>query len=104
MPQSTDLKRLDELVANLGGDDIGKHSTGPCGLLMEHLQAARRDLLGSMRGEYVSSLKFAKESASCMPGKSARAEARKILQSLIDSAVPSDHIGSSDQARSNPHA
>ncbi len=85
MPQNTDLKRLDELVAKLGGDDIGKQSTGPCGLLMEHLQAARRDLLGSMRGEYASSLKFAKESSSCIPGKSSRAETRKVLQSLIDS-------------------
>ncbi len=101
MQQSTDLKRLDELVANLGGDDIGKQSTGPCGLLMEHLQAARRDLLGSMRAEYASSLKFAKESVSCMPGKSARAETKKILQSLIDSEAASDHIGSSDQARSS---
>jgi hypothetical protein len=88
MQQSTDLKSLDDLIANLGGDDIGNRSTGPCGVLMEHIQAARRDLLGSMRAEYCSSLQFAKESVSCIPGKDARAETKKILQGLIDSEGP----------------
>jgi len=85
MQQSTDLKRLDNLIANLGGDDIGARSSGPCGLLMEHMQAARRGLLGSMRAEYCSSLQFAKESVGCIPGKDARAETKRILQGLIDS-------------------
>jgi hypothetical protein len=88
MQQSTGLKSLDDLIANLGGDDIGNRSTGPCGVLMEHIQAARRDLLGSMRAEYCSSLQFAKESVSCIPGKDARAETKKILQGLIDSEGP----------------
>jgi len=86
--QNKDLNSLDELIANLGGAGIGTHSTGPCGLLMEHIQAARRELLGSMRAEYCSSLQFAKESLACIPGKSARAETKKILQGLIDSEGP----------------
>jgi hypothetical protein len=87
MRQGADLKSLDELIANLGGDDIGMRSTGPCGLLMEHIQAARRGLLGSMRAEYNSSLQFAKESVACIPGKDAQAETKKRRQSLIDSAA-----------------
>jgi hypothetical protein len=85
MRQGADLKSLDELIANLGGDDIGMRSTGPCGLLMEHIQAARRGLLGSMRAEYCSSLQFAKESVACIASETARAAAKKTLQSLIDS-------------------
>jgi hypothetical protein len=86
--QSTDLKTLDGLIARLGGDDIGTQSPGPSRLLMEHIQAARRGLLGSMRAEYCSSLQFAKESLDSIPGKDARAETRKILQGLIDSEGP----------------
>jgi len=86
--QSTDLQSLDALIAHLGGDGIGTQSTGPYRLLMEHIQAARRELLGSMRAEYCSSLQFAKESVSCIPGKEARAETKKILQGLIDSEGP----------------
>ncbi len=64
---------------------MGSQSAGPCALLLEHLCAARRDLLGSMHGEYRSNLRFAKESVACIPGQSARAETKKTLQSLIDS-------------------
>jgi hypothetical protein len=85
MQQTTDLQSLDALIAHLGGDEIGMQSAGPCRLLMEHVLAARRDLLGSMRAEYCSSLQFAKESVACIPGKDARAETKKILQGLIDS-------------------
>jgi hypothetical protein len=88
LPRHTDLRSLDDLLVRLGGDDIGNSSTGPCGLLIEHIQAARRDLLGSMRAEYCSSLQFAKESIACIPGKDARAETRKIIQDLIDSEGP----------------
>jgi|HubBroStandDraft_2_1064218.scaffolds.fasta_scaffold468641_2 hypothetical protein len=100
MQQSADLRSLDELIVKLGGAGIGVQTAGPCGLLLEHIQAARRDLLGSMRAEYNSSLKFAKESVACIPGKSARAEATGILQGLIDSEARRDHIRSSDQKRS----
>jgi hypothetical protein len=96
MQQSAELRSLDELLVKLGGAGIGMQTAGPCGLLLEHLQAARRDLLGSMRAEYNSSLKFAKESITCIPGKSARAEAKGILQGLIDSEASDDHIRSSD--------
>jgi hypothetical protein len=88
-------------MAGLGGLGIGTQSAGPCGLLLEHIQAARRGLLGSMRNEYRSSLRFAKESVACIPGQSARMETKKILQRLLDSEATSDHMRSSDQVRSS---
>jgi hypothetical protein len=86
--EDKDLIRLDELIAGLGGTVTGVHSTGPCGLLLEHLHAARRDRLGSMRGEYVVSLNQAKESVACILDKGVREETKKILQGLLDSPVP----------------
>jgi hypothetical protein len=56
MPQDNGLKGLDKLIADLGGADMGMQTTSPFRLLLEHLQAARRDLLGSMSGEYRASL------------------------------------------------
>lgn len=100
MQQSAELRSLDKLLIILGGAEIGTRTEGPCALLLEHLQAARRGLLGSMGAEYVSSLKFAKESAGCIPGKIDRAEARGMLQSLIDSRAASDHMRSFDQTGS----
>jgi hypothetical protein len=88
LPTHTDLKSLDDLLVRLGGDDIGSRSRGSYGLLIEHIQAARRGLLGSMRAEYCSNLQFAKESVACIPGKDDRAETRKIIQNLIDSEGP----------------
>ena len=80
-----ELTRLDELMAHLGGTGIGTQSAGPCGLLLEHLQAARRDFLGSMHAEYSSNLKFAKESVACIPDQGRRAGVKQVLQGLIDS-------------------
>jgi hypothetical protein len=89
MQQEKDLKCLDELIADLGGsNDAGRRSRGPCDLLLEHLQAARRDLLGSMPGEYSLSLQQAKESVACISDKSARIKTKKILRNLIDPEVP----------------
>jgi hypothetical protein len=73
MQQVKDLKCLDGLIAAFGA-----HA-----LLLEHLQAARRGLLGSMQGEYRSSLQFAKEAAVSIVDKSVRAETRKVLQDLL---------------------
>jgi hypothetical protein len=98
MQQDAALKSLDELIATLGGADTGAHSPGPSGLLLEHLQAARRDLLGSIMGEYRLSLQQAKESVASILDKSARTEMKTRLQNLIDS--PTDHISSLDQAGS----
>jgi hypothetical protein len=95
--QQEDLKCLDELIAGLGGADTGALSYGPCGLLVEHLQAARRDLLGSIMGEYRFSLEQAKGSVACIIDKTARDEMKKRLQSLL---ATSDRIWSLDQARS----
>jgi hypothetical protein len=82
--QNDDLKCLDGLIAGFGGSyDAGTRSTGSCELLLEHLRSARRDLLGSMRGEYLSNLQFAQDSLSCIPYKILRAETKKTLQGLL---------------------
>ena len=84
MQQAKDLKCLDGLIDEFGGSrNAGAQSNGGHGLLLEHLQAARRGLLGSMRGEYRSSLQFAKESASCIVDKGVRDATRKTLQELL---------------------
>lgn len=84
MQQNKELIHLDELIADLGGTVTGMHSIGSCGLLLKHLQAARRDLLGTMRGEYLFSLQQAKESVGCISDQRIRAETRKILQGLLE--------------------
>ena len=85
MARDNDLKCLDKLIADLGGADTGAQTKSPSGLLVEHLQAARRDLLGSMSGEYRASLQDAAESVGCITDKRVRAETRKLLQLLLDS-------------------
>lgn len=95
--QDVSLARLDKLIASLGGADTGTQSFGPCGLLLEHLQAARRDLLGSILGEYRLSLEQAKESVACIVDKSARGAMKEELQSLL---VTTDRISSLDRSRS----
>jgi hypothetical protein len=107
--QKNDLKCLDELIATLGGADNGTHSQGPCALPVEHLEAARRNLLGASLGEYRFSLEQAKESVVCVIDKNARNEIKKLLRSLIDANGPkpraaapatTGRIPSSDQAPS----
>jgi len=51
--------------------------------LLEHLRAARSSFLGSMAGEYRSSLQDAKESAACISDKNTQTDIRERLQSLI---------------------
>jgi hypothetical protein len=89
MQPNNDLKSLDDMIAGLGGAVSGRQTTGPCGLLLEHLEAARRGLLGSMRGEYSLSLEQARESVACIPDKQSRTNTRATLQGLIDSAAAS---------------
>jgi hypothetical protein len=72
------LKGLDELIARLGS-----RSGAPCDLLIEHLRAARCNLLGSMLGEYSLSLKEAIGSLACISDKGARIEMKARLQSLM---------------------
>lgn len=86
------LQCLDKLIAGLGGADSGKQSEGRCELLLEHLQAARRDLLGSMPGEYGLSLQQAEESAGSISDKNDRNEIRKTLRQLIDSEAREDVV------------
>jgi hypothetical protein len=77
------LRSLDQLIADVGSSDAGSQSAGPCGLLIEHLRAARSSLLGSMPGEYRSSLQEAKASLACISNKNAQTEVRKRLQNLL---------------------
>lgn len=81
------LKCLDGLIADLGGADMGMRSNGPCGLLLEHLEAARRGLLGSMVAEYKSSLEQAKASVACVSDKDARTKIKNTLLGLIDAKI-----------------
>jgi hypothetical protein len=80
---STSLNSIDQLIVDLGGAHVGTQSKGPCGLLLEHLRAARSNLLGSMSGEYRSSLQDAKESVACISDKNTQSDIRKRLQNLI---------------------
>jgi hypothetical protein len=84
VPDNTSLQSLDRLIADVGGSgDAGKQSKSPHGLLVEHLRAARTSFLGSMPGEYRSSLQEAKTSATCIADKNTQSDVRKRLQSLI---------------------
>jgi hypothetical protein len=83
---SDSLKCLDELITGLRGTDAGERSMGSQGLLSEHLLAARRNLLGSMPGEYRLSLREAKKSVDCMAAGTARIKATNSLQGLIDAS------------------
>jgi hypothetical protein len=84
MPDNPRLNSLDQMIVDLGGaGDAGRESRGPNNLLLEHLQAARRSLLGSMFGEYRSNLKDAKESAAYISDKTVQSEIRKRLQTLM---------------------
>ena len=97
MPQYEDLKSLDSLIASIGGADVGAQSFGPYGLLLEHLQAARRDFLGSSLDEYRLSLRQAKGSVGCITDKSARNTMKAALESLLANA---DRISPLDRVRS----
>ena len=84
MSASTSLKSLDQLIVDAGGaGDAGKQSKSSHGLLLEHLRSARSSLLGSMSGEYRSSLQEAKESAACISDKNTQSDIRRRLQILI---------------------
>jgi hypothetical protein len=80
---ANNLKGLEELIASLGGADLGIQSKGSGRLLMEHLEAARRNHLGSMPGECSLSLREALGSIDCIPDEGQRTETKKKLQSLI---------------------
>jgi hypothetical protein len=83
-----DLECLDGLIAKIGSPDDGFHSAGPYGLLLEHLQAARHELLGSMRAEYGLSLRQAAESVDCIQNDDLRDEVERSLRGLMDSTAP----------------
>jgi len=86
MQQNQQLKCLEALILELGGADSVNQSGARRGLL-EHLQAARRSLLGSMPAEYSLSLQEAKASLGCISDKTARAKTKITLRNLIDPLV-----------------
>jgi hypothetical protein len=77
------LESLDELIAGLEGGNAGSQSSGPCRLLLEHLRSARTSFLGSMPGEYRSSLEEARESAACIADKTRQTAIKQQLKSMI---------------------
>jgi hypothetical protein len=83
MQQSLILQRLDEVITSLHGDeDPGTHGRGSCDLLLEHLRAARRNLLGSARLEYDLNLEQSLSAVDCIPSKDLRARVKQVLESL----------------------
>jgi hypothetical protein len=88
LQQNNRLESLDRLLAELGGSaDAGKSSRGPCGLLLEHLDTARRSLLGSMPGEYRAGLEHAKDAVACISDDGLRTKTKQVLAGLIELAA-----------------
>jgi hypothetical protein len=86
--QDQQLKTLGHLIAELGGPDEGTQSEGPCEALVEHLEAARRELLASMPVEYGVSLEQALQAVGCVPDLQVRNEITRTLRDLLNSRVP----------------
>ncbi len=76
------LKLLDQLIAKLGGRDEGIQTEGPCPQLLEHLEAARFELIGSMPTEYALSLRQASDVVYCLPDRDLRDEFTRALDEL----------------------
>lgn len=84
MRPANGLESLDELIADLGGGaSAGTQSSGPCKLLLEHLRSARTSFLGSMPGEYRSSLEEACESAACITDRTRQNALKQRLKRMI---------------------
>jgi hypothetical protein len=86
MRPDQDLRQLDEAIASLSGS----HDAAPWDHLLDRLRTARRYLLGASPGEYKFTLQQAVDSVACIPDKTARAEAKKMLRNLMDSEAPSE--------------
>jgi hypothetical protein len=86
--QDQHLNTLGHLIEELGGSDEGKQSEGPCSVLVEHLEAARRELLASMPVEYGVSLEQALHAVGCVPDLQVRNEMTGTLRDLLNSRVP----------------
>jgi len=82
---SENRQQLEGLILKIGGaNDACRHTKGSCELLLEHLHAARRNLLGGMLQESRHNLDQAKESVVCILDVKMRADIKKSLQSLLD--------------------
>ena len=83
MRPANSLEILDDMIAGLGSANAGTQSSGPCKLMLEHLRSARTSFLGSMPGEYRSSLEEARESAACITDKTRQTAIKQQLKSMI---------------------
>ena len=82
-----DLQCLENLIAGAGGSlgSGGRDNQGPCDLLTEHLDTARRALQGNRRDECRMSLSAAMDSLGSIADKSERSRIKIAVRSLIDS-------------------
>ena len=78
------LTCLDKLIAEFGGGSSGAShpNLASCTAILEHLQAARRYLLGAALDEYRLSLDHAKSSLFSIADGKTRTEVRNTLVSL----------------------
>lgn len=83
MQRDRHVKQLDGMIAALGGADHGIETPSASGLLVEHLQAARSNVLSSRRAEYGLNLQQAKGALACVPDRGKRAEMKRSLLELI---------------------
>ena len=83
--RDADLRRLDELIA-----ELGRSQENPDDLLIQHLRGARTYLLGAMPEEYALSLQNARESLSVVRDENARRRLGDMLSSLLDDV---EHAG-----------
>lgn len=82
-PGDPAMECLVDLIAGFGNSS--GQNIRPGGLLLEHLQAARRYRLGAMQSEYNVSLQLAEESLGCIPDASLRTRTKDILTRLMKS-------------------
>lgn len=71
------------MIAGVGGSN-----DAACDLLLEHLQAARRYLLGSMPGEYNFSLQQARKSVAFIPDETARTDLKEQIKAASGRSRP----------------
>ncbi|HLH38778.1 MAG TPA: hypothetical protein VKX39_06490 [Bryobacteraceae bacterium] len=71
------LSRLDGAL-----DELSDPQETQCELLREHLEAARSNLLGEMREEYVLNLRLAANTLNCVADAQRRRRLKKLLDEL----------------------
>lgn len=84
MQSHRSLDQLDRLIQDFGGSsEPFQRKLGTSEALLEHLQAARRYLLGVSPGEYRSSLQMAQSSLFSIADGATRAQVKAMLAGLL---------------------